>query len=878
MIDSFETMEKKERLDTYPEKRVELHAHTKMSEMDGLIDVNRMIRTAEKWGHKAVAITDYGGVQAFPEAFSAAKDIKLLYGCEGYLLKDRDLIKEDGSIDYGDHLTSHVIIFAKNKTGLKNLYRLVSLSHLEYFDKRPQIPKSVLNQYREGLILGSACSEGEVYQALLQGKCEDELKTLVEFYDYMEIQPLVNNHFLIEGGHIKDEEALREINRKIVALSEKYNKPVVATCDAHYFDKEEALCYQIIMANQNDDVQKEKSGEGLYFRTTDEMMEEFMYLGQDKAYEVVITNPNKIADEIEVMAPVPEGKFYPYIEGAEEDLRKGCEERAADMYGSPLPQGIQERLDTELNGIIGNGYATIYRLAELIVKKSLSDGYLAGSRGSIGASFAAAMLVITELNPLPPHYLCPNCKNLEWGDKERYECGVDMPDKVCSECGTLYRKEGFNIPFETYLGCDASKEPDIDLNFAGEYQRTAQKHVEKICGKEKVYAAGTIDTVRYWDARSYVERYCEEQKLNASESEIEWLTDHCAGVKKLSGQYSSGVIVAPDEHEICEFCPVQHPDSDLDSDIVTTHFDYHSINKKLLKLDILPLTGLSMLHQLQELTGVNPQDVPIRNDKVLGIFNGAEGLDIKDPEYRFVHGSYGIPDFGNEQVRQMLDEIKPKNFSELVRIFGFTHGTCVWQDNARELVANKAAAIKDVISTRDDIMDYLQMKGISRKDSLAVMNRVRMGKGLTEEQKYLMRENHVPEWYIESCQKIRYLFPRAHAVAYAMMSARIAYYKVYYPVEFYAAYFSAHTKDFNEKVIIKGRKAIIERMDEIQDKGRDAAKTVEDELSVLEVAYEMYARGYEVAPACIGVSDPVKFLVHDGKVLPPLSFVSKAGE
>lgn len=876
MADSIEKVEKKERVDTYPEKRVELHAHTKMSAMDGLNDVNQMIKTAEKWGHKAVAITDHGVVQAFPDASHAGKDIKILYGCEGYLLEDRDLINEDGSINYKGRGTNHVIIFAKNSQGMRNLYKLVSLSHLNYFYKKPRIPKSVLTKYREGLIVGSACEAGEIYRAVLKNESDEEIERLVNFYDYLEIQPIVNNKFLIEAGTVKNEDELRENNKKIVALGDKYGKPVVATCDSHYFDAEEALYRRIIMAGQG--FKDVEGDEGLYFRTTDEMMEEFKYLGEDIAYKVVIENPNMIADMIERMMPVPEGKFPPKIAGAEEDLRKACEQKAASMYGSPLPEEIRARLDKELNSIIDNGYAVMYRSAELLVKKSLSDGYLVGSRGSVGSSFAATMSGITEVNPLPPHYLCPNCKNLEWGDNELYDCGVDMPDKICPKCGTPYSKEGFTIPFETFLGFEANKEPDIDLNFAGEYQGTAQRYVEEIFGKENVYKAGTISAVKAKIAYGYVARYFEEREINVNKFEVDRLTDCCTGVKKTSGQHPGGIIIVPDGHEIYEFCPVQHPANDVKSDVITTHFDYHSIDKNLLKLDILGHDAPSMIRQLQDMTGVDPTKVPIKDDKVMSIFKGTEGLDIKDPEYRFKHGSYGIPEFGTKFVRQMLDDTKPEAFADLVRISGFSHGTDVWLNNAQELIVSGTATMKDAISTRDDIMNYLRLKGVPNKDAFTIMEKVRKGKGLTEEQEVIMRENNVPEWYIESCKKIKYMFPRAHAVAYVMMSNRIAYYKVYYPVAFYSVYFTAKVAYFDEKIILKGRDAILDRMDEIIKKGKDASKKEEDELPVLEVAYEMCARGYEFAPARLGISDSMRFLAHEGKVLLPFVAITGVGE
>ncbi|MDD6647653.1 MAG: PolC-type DNA polymerase III [Firmicutes bacterium] len=876
MADSIEKIEKKERMDTYPEKRVELHAHTKMSAMDGLNDVKHMVKTAEKWGHKAVAVTDHGVVQAFPDASHAAKDIKILYGCEGYLLDDRDLIDEDGNINYKGRGTNHVIIFARNRVGLKNLYKLVSMSHLEYFYKRPRIPKSVLTEYREGLIIGSACEAGEVYSAIMNQKSDEEIERLVSFYDYLEIQPLINNRFMLKNGRIKDEEELRENNRKIVALGEKYNKPVVATCDAHYFDEEEALYRRILMAGQG--FKDVEGDEGLYFRTTNEMMEEFSYLGEETAYKVVIENTNRIADMIEPMMPVPDGKFPPKIDGAEDDLRRACEERATDMYGSPLPQEIRERLDKELNSIIDNGYAVMYRSAEMLVKKSLSDGYLVGSRGSVGSSFAATMSGITEVNPLPAHYLCPNCKHLEWGDKTKYDCGVDMPDKVCPECGTPYRKEGFTIPFETFLGFEANKEPDIDLNFAGEYQGTAHKYVEEIFGSENVYKAGTIGTIKDKTAYGYVAKYFEERGMNVNKFEMERLSSCCEGVRRTSGQHPGGIIIVPRGHEIYEFCPVQHPANDVKSDIVTTHFDYHSIDQNLLKLDILGHDAPSMIRQLQDMTGVDPLKVPIKDEKVMSIFIGIEGLDIKDPDYKFTHGSYGIPEFGTKFVRQMLDDIQPTSFEELVRISGLSHGTDVWLGNAQELIVNGVTTMKEAIATRDDIMNYLRLKGLPNRDAFTIMEKVRKGKGLTEEQETLMREHDVPEWYIDSCKKIKYMFPRAHAVAYVMMSSRIAYYKVYHPVEFYAVYFTAKVANFDEKVMLKGQHAIEERLNDIISKGKDASKKEEDDIPVLEVAYEMCARGYEFTPARLGISDSVRFLSHEGKVLLPFVAITGVGE
>ncbi len=876
MADAIEKMEVKTRQDTWPRKRVELHAHTKMSAMDGLNDVARMVKTAESWGHPAVAVTDHGVVQAFPDAAHAAGDIKILYGCEGYLLDDRGLIGEDGTIDYKARGTNHIIIFARNREGLKNLYKLVSYAHLNYFYKKPRIPRSVLEEHREGLILGSACEAGELFQAVLHGAPEEELEYLCGFYDYLEIQPLVNNSFLIDGVNVRDEEDLRELNRRIVALGEKYGKPVVATCDAHYFDAEEALYRRILMAGQG---YKDVEGdEGLYFRTTDEMMEEFAYLGEEKAEEVVIENTNRIADMIERIRPVPKEKCPPRIEGAEEALRKACAERSAALYGDPLPEPIRERLDKELNSIIENEYAVMYRSAEMLVEKSMADGYLVGSRGSVGSSFAATMSGITEVNPLPPHYLCPECKHLEWGDLQEYDCGVDMPEKKCPVCGAEYLREGFNIPFETFLGFDANKEPDIDLNFAGEYQGTAQKYVEEIFGAKNVFKAGTIGTIKDKTAYGYVAKYFEERGVNVNSAEKDRLTACCEGVRRTSGQHPGGVIIVPEGREIFEFCPVQHPANDVKSDVITTHFDYHSIDKNLLKLDILGHDGPSMVRQLQDMTGVDPLKVPFWDKKVMSIFNGTEGLAIADPDYRFSHGSYGIPEFGTPFVRKMLDDVKPTTVEELVRISGFSHGTDVWIGNARDLIVDGTATMKEAIATRDDIMNYLRKKGLPNSDAFTIMEKVRKGKGLTEEQEELMLEHDVPEWYIESCKKIKYMFPRAHAVAYVIMSLRIAYYKVYYPQEFYSVYFTAKAENFDERVILQGQKAIERRMDEILRKGNEASKKEEADLPILEVAYEMCARGFAFAPARLGRSDALKFTVDEGKVRLPFVAIGGVGE
>jgi len=878
MIKDIEKCERIFKEDNSPVKRVELHAHTKMSAMDGLNEVSEMILTAAKWGHPAIAITDHGVVQAFPEAPKVVKknklDIKIIYGLEGYLFDDKNHTGPDGAIDYKAKGTNHVIVLAKTQEGLKNLYKLVSTSHLDYFYKKPRIPKSVLSAHREGLIIGSACEAGEVYQHLLKG--EKDIEETVAFYDYLEIQPLINNQFLIDNGTLRDQEALREINRKIVALGLEYGKPVVATCDSHYTTPEEALYRKILMAGQG---YKDIEGDqGLFLRTTDEMLEEFSYLGKDLAYQVVVENSNKIAEEIDHIKPIAVGKFPPKIEGAEELLRQKCMKTAWEIYGNPLPADIEARLERELNSIINNGYAVMYVSAEMLVRKSLEDGYLVGSRGSVGSSFAATMDGITEVNPLAPHYICEACKHFEWGDNGEYDCGVDMPSKDCPECGELMKQDGFDIPFEVFLGFEGDKEPDIDLNFAGEYQSTAHKYVEEIFGKENVFRAGTIGTIASKTAFGFVMKYFEDREQTVNKWEIERLTECCTGVRRTTGQHPGGIIIVPRGHEIYEFCPVQHPANDTNTETITTHFDYHSIDENLLKLDILGHDVPSMIRQLQDMTGVDPLKVPLNDDKVRGLFLGIDTLDIKEENYKYRHGSYGIPEFGTKFVRQMLDDTKPSRFADLVRISGFSHGTDVWLNNAQEYIRTGVATMKDAISTRDDIMNYLIHKGLPNSNAFKIMENVRKGKGLNEADMVMMRENEVPEWYIDSCNKIKYMFPRAHAVAYVMMAYRIAYYKVYYPREFYATYFTTKVSDFDAETIFKGSKAILEKIEAIENKGKNATKKEEDAVTVLEIAYEMVSRGYGFQEAGLGISDPLKFKVINDKVLLPLMALTGVGE
>ncbi len=875
------------RVETYEgeKKRVELHCHSTMSAMDGLNDPSDIVKKAHQWGQKAVAITDHGVVQAFPDMKSAAdkiKDksgekIKIIYGMEGYVFDDEGLVDEEGNIQYKKTGTNHIIILAKTQLGLKNMYKLVSLSHINYFYKRPRIPWSVLQEHREGLIIGSACEAGELYCAFTQKESKEKIEKIASRYDYFEIQPRINNRFMVEKNILNSFEEIEDINRAIVDLGHQMGKPVVATTDAHYDEPESAIYRNILFAGQG--YKDAEDGEGLYLRTTAEMLEEFSYLGEETAKEVVIDNTNLIADLIDDdILPVPKGKFPPKIENAEKTLEESCYAKAHSIYGNPLPKEIEERLNKELTSIISNGYAVMYVSAQMLVRKSNEDGYLVGSRGSVGSSFAATMSDITEVNPLAPHYICPNCKELIWGDKNEYDCGCDMPEMDCPKCGTKMKQDGFTIPFETFLGFNGDKEPDIDLNFAGEYQPIAHKYVGEIFGEKHVYKAGPVAAVKDKTAYGFVKKYFEERQIPVNHYEVDRLAAKCTGVKRTTGQHPGGIVIVPDDHDIYEFCPVQRPANDATSDIVTTHFDYHKIDENLLKLDILGHDVPSMIRQLQDLTGVDPGTIPFHDDKVKSIFNGYEALDIKDKDYIFTHGSFAIPEFGTGFTRQMLDDTKPDKFADLVRISGFSHGTNVWLNNAQDYIKSGEATMREVISTRDDIMNYLILKGLPNDASFKIMEKVRKGKGVSEEFEKIMKEHNVPNWYIDSCKKIQYMFPRAHAVAYTMMSWRMAWFKVYYPIEFYATYFTSKAAEFNAQVILKSKEAVKQRMDDITAKGNNATKLEKDEQIVLEVAYEMYARGYEFYPPTLGISDATKFSTYKGKVLLPFVALNGVGE
>ncbi|MBQ3292155.1 MAG: PolC-type DNA polymerase III [Mogibacterium sp.] len=880
---SIKKVEKTIKEDTYPNgRRVELHCHSKMSDNDGFNEVEDIVNTAAHWGQPAVAITDHGVVQGFPDAAKAAgklakkgKNIKIIYGVEGYLYPDEDAWLEDGTLDIRKNRTYHIILLAANQTGLKNIYKLVSTSHIDYFYKRPRLPRSVIEAHREGIIIGSACEAGELYQAVLHGKSDEELEKIASFYDYLEIQPLGNNRFMVEEGIVQSNDDIIAMNKKIIEIGDRLGKLTVATTDSHYPTPEASIYRNIIMQGIGF---RDTMSDSLYLRTTDEMMKEFEYLG-DRAEEIVVTNTNKIADMVGDVLPVPKGKFPPKIEGAEEQLRKSCYEKAWSIYGNPLPPNIEERLETELSSIIGNGYAVMYIAAQMLVKKSNSDGYLVGSRGSVGSSFAATMAGITEVNPLPPHYICPECKYYEESKElDKYDTGYDMPEKTCPKCGTRMKKEGLNIPFATFLGFKGDKEPDIDLNFAGEYQPVAHRYVGEIFGEKNVFKAGTVATIADKTAFGYVKHYIEDNNVKANKYDIDYLVKGCTGVKRTTGQHPGGIIVVPDDHEIYEFCPIQKPANKRDTDVITTHFDYHKIDENLLKLDILGHDVPQLIRHLQVMTGVDPMTIPLDDKKTLSIFTSLDELHIQNPDYKFTHGTYAIPEFGTNFTRNMLDDIHPTTVSALIKMSGFSHGTDVWTNNAQELLRKGTATIDEVISCRDDIMNFLIGKGLDNSDAFKIMEIVRKNKVLSQEQLDMMKDHGVPDWYIWSCETLKYMFPRAHAAAYVMMSIRMAWFKVNYPEAFYAAWFSSKVDNFDAESIGRGIAEIERKMEEIEKLGNTATAKQKEHLTVYEVMYEMLSRGYEFAEPVLGVAQACRFSVVDGKVMLPFNAVSGIGD
>ena len=1071
------------RKDTSPNgKRVELHLHTTMSNMDALTDTAAAVKQAAAWGHKAIAITDHGVAQSFPDAMKAAakakvagtdENIKILYGVEGYYVNDVDdriVVHGEQDIGFGDEYVAfdlettglssandriieigavvmkngeeldrfqtfvdpqrplekkiveltgitdemlkgapkieevlpeflkfvngrvlvahnsdfdtgfiraacarqglpytytaadtlilsqnmlpqlnkfkldivsnalslpdfnhhraaddavtcglimhrlmarmeeeldihtlqeingrmttlrakgritdrharHIIILAKNQIGLRNLYHLISDSNLKYFKRVPRIPKSELLELREGLIIGSACEAGELFQAILDGKSEDELLRIASFYDYLEIQPLANNMFMLSKGIAKDVEQLREYNRTVVRLGEALGKMVVATGDVHFLNPEDEIFRHILLATKGfDDADKENP---LYFRTTDNMLEEFSYLGEEKAYEVVVTNPNLIADMCETLRPVPHNLFAPKIENSVEDLKALVYGKLHRLYGENPPELITKRVETELHDIISCHYDVIYMSAQKLVQNSLEHGYLVGSRGSVGSSIVAYMSGITEVNSFPPHYRCPNpeCKYTTFDVPKGYGCGADLPDAVCPKCGSKFEKDGFNIPFETFLGFGGDKVPDIDLNFSGEYQSKAHAYCVEMFGKSHVFRAGTIGTVAEKTAFGYVKKYLAELGKTANRAEEARLAAGCVGVRRTTGQHPGGLVVIPQENEIWDFCPVQHPADDPNADQITTHFEYHSMEENLLKLDMLGHDDPTMIRMMEDMTGVDAKTIPLDDKNTMSIFTSSKVLGYENDKILGPTGAVAIPEFNTKFTRGMLMDTMPERFDTLLRLSGFSHGTDVWLGNAKDLITSKTATVDQAIGCRDDIMLYLISCGMPEKRSFKIMEAVRKGRGLPEGAEQEMIDAGVPDWYIGSCKKIKYLFPKAHAVAYVMMAFRIAWFKVYHPLAFYAAYFYRRSQKggFDAVLMTQGMEAIMANMDAIET-NENASDKDEDLLTTMEVVYEYYLRGFEFLPIDIYKSHATKFLVEDGKILPPFVAISGLGE
>lgn len=811
------------------------------------------------------------------------KFIDMLHEKEIYTLDKLNKISKISKENIKKLPTYHAIILAQNDIGRVNLYRLISQSHIEYYNRRPRIPKSVFLENREGLLIGSACEAGELYQALLRNQSKDEIARLVNFYDYLEIQPLGNNQFMIESDKvdITSNDDIIKINKKIVTLGEEYNKLVVGTCDVHFLDPEDEIYRRILMAGKG--FKDADNQAPLYFRTTDEMVNEFLYLGREKAEEVVITNTNKIADMIEKISPVRPDKCPPVIEDSDKTLRNICYEKATSLYGPDLPKVVKDRLEHELNSIISNGFAVMYIIAQKLVWKSNEDGYLVGSRGSVGSSFVATMSGITEVNPLSAHYYCTNCFYSDFDSPEVKQytgaSGCDMPDKLCPECGEPLHKDGHDIPFETFLGFNGDKEPDIDLNFSGEYQSHAHSYTEEIFGQGYTFRAGTIGTLAEKTAYGYVMKYYEEREKPQRRAEIERIASGCVGVRRTTGQHPGGIIVLPHGEEIYSFTPVQRPANDMSTKTITTHFDYHSIDHNLLKLDILGHDDPTMIRMLEDITGVDAQTIRLDDEKVLSLFDNLSALGLRSDDIDGCNlGCLGVPEFGTEFVMQMLRDTKPKNFSDLVRISGLSHGTDVWLNNAQILIAEGKCTLSTAICTRDDIMTYLIHMGVEDGLAFKIMEMVRKGKGLEPHMEEAMLAANVPEWYIWSCKRIKYMFPKAHAAAYVMMAFRIAYFKVYHPLAYYAAYFSIRASAFNYELMCLGKERLEYYIADYKKRSNELTKKEQDTLKDMRIVQEMYARGYEFEPIDIYTAKAHTFQIIDGKLMPSLSTIDGLGD
>ena len=809
-------------------------------------------------------------VAVFKEMIERAKEKK------AKIIDDFDNVFE---ADFRKLPSYHAIILAQNYVGLKNLYKLISYSHLYYFYKKPRILKSILNKYREGLIIGSACEAGELYRAIVAGRPEEELEEIANYYDYLEIQPLKNNEYMIREGIVEDEEKLKEFNKKIVELGEKLNKLVVATCDVHFMDPQDEIYRRILQAGQKyDDADNQAP---LYLRTTEEMLNEFEYLGKEKAYEVVVTNTNLVSDMCEKIKPISPEKCPPHIPGCEQTIKDIAYKKAHELYGDPLPEIVQTRLDKELDSIIKNGFSVMYIIAQKLVWKSNEDGYIVGSRGSVGSSFVANMTGITEVNSLPPHYRCPNCKYSDFTDYG-VKNGFDLPDKNCPKCGHKLDKDGMDIPFETFLGFNGDKEPDIDLNFSGEYQAKAHKYTEVIFGKGTTFKAGTVGTVADKTAFGYAKNYFEERNIHKPNAEIARISAGCVGVKRTTGQHPGGIIVVPKGREIFEFTPVQHPADDPKSDIVTTHFDYHSIDQNLLKLDILGHDDPTVIRMLYDLTGIDPTKVPLDDKETMSIFSSTKALGVTPEQIDSEVGSFGIPEFGTKFVRGMLVDTRPTTFAELISISGLSHGTDVWLNNAQELINQGTVTLSEAIGCRDDIMVYLMKKGLEPNHAFKIMETVRKGKALKDPEKWaeyveIMKSHDVPEWYIKSCEKIKYMFPKAHAAAYVTNAFRIAWFKVHEPKAYYTAYFSIRADEFDSECMIFGKEKVKAKMKEIDNAGNSATVKDKNMYSILEIVLEMYERGIKFLPIDLYKSHSTKFLMEEDGIRPPLNSIPGLG-
>ena len=802
-----------------------------------------------------------------------------------YNIQDLDGLNELArtNIDVKKLRPNHAIILVKNQKGLRNLYELISKSNLEYFFRDPRIPKSEFLKLREGLIIGTACENGEFYQAVLNNADEDEIEKLANFYDYFEIQPIGNNEFLIENekvSNINSIEDLQNINKKIIEYGKKYNKLVVATCDVHFLNEEDAYFRKIIMASKG--YKDADNQPPLYFRTTEEMLKEFSYLGEDLAYEVVVKNTNIIADMIEEVLPIPDGTFPPEIEGSDKELTEITMTKAKSIYGEELPKIVKDRLERELNSIIKNGFAVLYIIAQKIVWNSNDNGYIVGSRGSVGSSFAATMAGITEVNPLSPHYFCKNCKYSDFDSEEVLayagNSGWDLPDKQCPVCNTMLSKDGHDIPFETFLGFEGDKEPDIDLNFSGEFQAQAHQYTEELFGTGYVFKAGTIGTLADKTAYGYVKKYADERNMKISSAEINRLVHGCVGIKKTTGQHPGGLMVVPNTKSIYDFCPVQRPADDPNSNVITTHFDYHSISGRILKLDLLGHDVPTILRMLKDFTGFDPLNTPMDDKQTMSLFTSPNALGVTVEDIECDTGSLGLPEFGTPFVIQMLMDTKPNSFSDLVKISGLSHGTDVWFNNAQELIKNNIATLKEVIPTRDDIMVYLILKGVENKLAFTIMESVRKGKGLTPEFEQAMIDKNVPDWYIESCKRIKYMFPKGHAVAYVTNAFRMGYFKINYPYAFYASLFSVKVEDFDYDLMCFGLEKVQATIKEIQALGKGATTKEKTKLVILELVREMYKRGLKFTKMDLYKSKGFKFDVTDEGLLPPLCTVQGLGE